>query len=157
MPRRDLKVVGNHLSRCNNSSPRYKRENHYAILARLKISYVLKSQDKHNASYYSKCLASQQLAIAKLIINCENIAVSNKKINVCLIYRVWAESVSASCLPASCSGRQSGGRFHLPYAPRIMSCPIHRRRMIGRIGLLHRDSRGTDTSYTSESKRLTNL
>ena len=40
MPRRDLKVVGNHLSRCNNSSPRYMRENHYAILARLKISYV---------------------------------------------------------------------------------------------------------------------
>ena len=33
MPRRDLKVVGNHLSRCNNSSPRYMRENHYAILA----------------------------------------------------------------------------------------------------------------------------
>lgn len=55
MPRRDLKVVGNHLSRCNNSSPRYARENHYAILARMKISYVFKSQDKHNASYFSKC------------------------------------------------------------------------------------------------------
>ena len=66
MPRRDLKVVGNHLSRCNDSSPRYERENHYAILARLKISYVLKSQDKHNASYYSKCRASQRLAVAKL-------------------------------------------------------------------------------------------
>ncbi len=78
MPRRDLKVVGNHLSRCNNSSPRYERENHYAILARLKISYVLKSQDKHNASYYSKCHASQQLAITKLIKNCENIAVGDK-------------------------------------------------------------------------------
>ena len=31
MPRLSLKVVGNHLCRCNNSSPRYKRENHYAI------------------------------------------------------------------------------------------------------------------------------
>ena len=28
-----LKVVGNHRCRCNNSSPRYMRENHYAILA----------------------------------------------------------------------------------------------------------------------------
>ena len=27
---------------------------HYAILARLKISQVLKSQDKHNASHFSK-------------------------------------------------------------------------------------------------------
>lgn len=34
MPRRSLKVVGNHLHRCNNSSPRYVRENHYAILVR---------------------------------------------------------------------------------------------------------------------------
>ncbi len=40
MLRRDLKVVGNHLSRCNNSSPRNIRENHYAILAQSKISYV---------------------------------------------------------------------------------------------------------------------
>lgn len=31
MPRLNLKVVGNHLHRCNNSSPRYERENHYAI------------------------------------------------------------------------------------------------------------------------------
>lgn len=34
MPRRSLKVVGNHLHRCNNSRPRYARENHYAILVR---------------------------------------------------------------------------------------------------------------------------
>ena len=40
MPRRSLKVVGNHLHRCNNSSPRYARENHYAILARMKVSQV---------------------------------------------------------------------------------------------------------------------
>ena len=33
------------------------RENHYAISCiDLKISYVLKSQDKHNASYFSKML-----------------------------------------------------------------------------------------------------
>ena len=31
MPRLSLKVVGNHLCRCNNSSPRYMLENHYAI------------------------------------------------------------------------------------------------------------------------------
>lgn len=30
MPRRSLKVVGNHLHRCNNSNPRYARENHFA-------------------------------------------------------------------------------------------------------------------------------
>ncbi len=28
------------VSRCNNSSPRYTRENHYAILARMKVSQV---------------------------------------------------------------------------------------------------------------------
>lgn len=28
------------VSRCNNSSPRYARENHYAILARMKVSQV---------------------------------------------------------------------------------------------------------------------
>ena len=43
MLRLNLKVVGNHRCRCNNSSPRYMRENHYAILAsNLKISYVFK-------------------------------------------------------------------------------------------------------------------
>ena len=68
MPRRDLKVVGNHLSRCNNSSPRYMRENHYAILARLKISYVLKSQDKHNVSYFSK-MSCKQLACNDKVTN----------------------------------------------------------------------------------------
>ena len=46
MPRLNLKVVGNHLHRCNNSSPRYERENHYANpCAICRISYVLKSQD----------------------------------------------------------------------------------------------------------------
>ena len=46
MPRRDLKVVGNRLDRCNNSSPRGMRENHYAYLCPIfRISYVLKSQD----------------------------------------------------------------------------------------------------------------
>lgn len=58
MLRRDLKGVGNHLSRCNNSSPRYMREFHYAILARLKISYILKSQDKHNASFFQNVVDS---------------------------------------------------------------------------------------------------
>ena len=41
MPHSYLKVVGNHRCRCNNSSPRYMRENHYAISCiSLKISYV---------------------------------------------------------------------------------------------------------------------
>ena len=46
MPHSYLKVVGNPEYRCNNSSPRYMRENHYAILVfrlkRLKISYIFK-------------------------------------------------------------------------------------------------------------------
>ena len=43
MPHSYLKVVGNLGYRCNNSSPRYMRENHYAILvSNLKISYVFK-------------------------------------------------------------------------------------------------------------------
>ena len=43
MPHSYLKVVGNPEYRCNNSSSRYIRENHYAILVfRLKISYVFK-------------------------------------------------------------------------------------------------------------------
>ncbi len=54
MPRLDLRALRKPMCRCNNSSPRYTRENHYAIFARLKISQVLKSQDKHNASYFSK-------------------------------------------------------------------------------------------------------
>lgn len=53
MSRRDLKVVGNRLSRCNNSNPRHARENLYAIFARAKIPCVFKSQDKHNTSSYS--------------------------------------------------------------------------------------------------------
>lgn len=31
MPRRSLKVLRKPVSRCNNSSPRYKRENYYAF------------------------------------------------------------------------------------------------------------------------------
>lgn len=47
MLHRDLKVVGNHMDGCNNSSPRYTRENHYANLRPIfRISYVLKSQDQ---------------------------------------------------------------------------------------------------------------
>lgn len=68
MPRLDLRALRKPVCRCNNSSPRYKRENHYAIFARLKISQVLKSQDKHNASYFPKCRASTWPAMAKLQI-----------------------------------------------------------------------------------------
>ena len=41
MPHSYLKVVGNPEYRCNNSSPRYMRENHYAILVKYKISITL--------------------------------------------------------------------------------------------------------------------
>ncbi len=51
MPRLNLKVVGNHLHRCNNSSPRYERENHYAIFVRFENFLRFQVQDKHNASY----------------------------------------------------------------------------------------------------------
>lgn len=54
MPRPDLKALRKPVSRYNNSSPRYTRESHYAILAQQKVSQVFKSQDEHNASYKSK-------------------------------------------------------------------------------------------------------
>ncbi len=63
--------------------------------------------------------------------------------------------VSASCALASCSGRQIGGHHLLLCAPKEANCRRHRRHMTGRIGLHHRDSRGTDTSHISESKILT--
>ena len=40
MPHLSLKVLRNPRYRCDDSSPRYKRGNYYAILAHLKISYV---------------------------------------------------------------------------------------------------------------------
>jgi len=55
MPRLNLKVVGNHLHRCNNSSPRYTRENHYAIFVLFENFLRFQVQDKHNASYFPKC------------------------------------------------------------------------------------------------------
>ena len=84
MLRRDLKVVGNHLSRCNNSSPRYKRENHYANpCAICRISYVHKLQDKHNASYFSKMSWSgKTFPSAKLTKIFENKRIAEKKIRL---------------------------------------------------------------------------
>ena len=54
MPHSYLKVVGNHRCRCNNSSPRYTRENHYAIFVRFERFLRFQVQDKHNASEYFK-------------------------------------------------------------------------------------------------------
>lgn len=56
MPHSELEVVGITFTHgCSNSSPRYMRENHYAILVcNCEISYVSNSQDKHNASSNSK-------------------------------------------------------------------------------------------------------
>ena len=65
---------------------------------------------------------------------------------------VWVEFVSASCGLASCSGRRSGGHLHHPCGPKGAICRRHRHRMTGRIGLRHRDSRGTDTSHTLKSR-----
>ena len=59
------------------------RENHYAILARLKISYVLKSQDKHNASYFSKMSWSgKTFPSAKLTKIFENERIGEKKFQI---------------------------------------------------------------------------
>ena len=57
MPRSELEVVGiTFTHECSNSSPRYMRENHYAILAcNCEISYVSNSQDEHSASF---CMSS---------------------------------------------------------------------------------------------------
>lgn len=55
MPRSNLKALRKPVSKYNNSSPRYTRENLYTILAQTEISYVSNSQDTHNASYYPKC------------------------------------------------------------------------------------------------------
>ena len=72
MPRLNLKVVGNHLHRCNNSSPRYMRENHYAIFVRFENFLRFQVQDKHNASYYSKMSWNgRTIPKAKLIKKCE--------------------------------------------------------------------------------------
>lgn len=51
MLRRDLMVVGNQLDRCNDSSPRYTRENHYANLCPiLEFPTFSNHKIKHNAS-----------------------------------------------------------------------------------------------------------
>ena len=66
MPRRSLKVVGNLKSRCNSSDSRYMRENRYTDLALLTISYVLKLQDKHNASLFQFLRKTYPFPNAKL-------------------------------------------------------------------------------------------
>lgn len=46
-----------------------------------------------------------------------------------------------------------GGRLQLDCGPKGAMCRHHRLCMTGRIGLRHQDSRGTDTSHTSEFLR----
>lgn len=55
------KVVGNLMSRCSNSSPRYMRENHYAILAHLKISYVFNNKISITLLLFLVCLGKSCL------------------------------------------------------------------------------------------------
>ena len=43
------------VSRCNNSSPRYMRENHYAILARMKVSQVFTYKISITLLIFPKC------------------------------------------------------------------------------------------------------
>ena len=81
MPRLNLKVVGNHLHRCNNSSPRYERENHYAIFVRFENFLRFQVQDKHNASYFPKCRGPVNTTpTAKLTKIFENEGITAKKI-----------------------------------------------------------------------------
>lgn len=77
-----VRVVGNLWYRCNNSSPRYARENHYAISCiKSKISYVFTSQDEHNASYFSICRGLSCLTpTAKLLKSFESEGVQSKEI-----------------------------------------------------------------------------
>ena len=111
--------------------------------------------------------ASMRSAIAKLIKFRKSSTIRQKIIVWALIspfgraVLLWCffgdEMISASCGPASCSGRQSDGHLHRPCDPTggLMRC-LHRR-MTGRIGLRHRDSQGTDTWHTLVSEILTNL
>lgn len=66
MPRLHLEVVGNLGYRCGQQ-PTQTRENHYAILVScLKISYVPKRQDAHNASlFFSMSTASKILPVSQ--------------------------------------------------------------------------------------------
>lgn len=50
-----LKVVGNLMSRCSNSSPRYSVRNHYAIFACLKSSYVFDYKISITLLYFQIC------------------------------------------------------------------------------------------------------
>ncbi len=56
MPCLNLKVVGSHLHRCNDSSSRYMRENHYTIFVQFENFLRFQVQDTHNASFYSYVL-----------------------------------------------------------------------------------------------------
>lgn len=52
----NLKVVRNHLGRCNNIDPQICELISMLIHVLLKISYALKLQDKHNASCFTNIL-----------------------------------------------------------------------------------------------------
>ena len=68
MPRLNLKVVGNQLySEVVDSSPRYAREAIMPSSSTVENFLRFQVQDKHNASYFSICRASQWLAHANLI------------------------------------------------------------------------------------------
>ena len=57
MPHSELEVVGITFTHgCSNSSPRYMRENHYAVLVIFENFSGFQLQDKHNASSNSKIL-----------------------------------------------------------------------------------------------------
>lgn len=81
MPRLNLKVVGNHLHRCNNSCPRYERENHYAIFVRFENFLRFQVQDKHTLLILPKCRGEvNTFPTAKLTKIFENESVTEKKI-----------------------------------------------------------------------------
>ncbi len=86
MLRHNLKVVGNHLHRCNNSSPRYTRENHYAIFVQFENFLRFQVKDKHNASNYSNRRGDLLSPPAKLVIICETLCYLQSESIISRIY-----------------------------------------------------------------------
>ena len=91
-----MKVVGNHLSRCNNSSPRYTRENHYAILARMKVSQVFTYKISITLLIFPKCrgkvIAFPIANLAKIFENEGVIAIENLYCDTALSFKKYSAS-----------------------------------------------------------------
>lgn len=100
----------------------------------------------YNIRYYNRSINHGCFEVFSL--KRENLASSI----VYYLYRVWAESVSASYRLASYSGKRNDGHLHPDCVPKGAMCRYYRLRMTERIELPHRDSLGTDTWHTSKSR-----